>query len=112
LFTDDNDLAKLIINSGNISGENVWRLPLGEIYKKQIESSVADMKNLGIANAGENAAAAEFLKNFVFDTKWAHLDIAGVAWNNEEESSFAQKGVTGYGVRLLEQLVHLICIPQ
>ena len=104
LFSNNENLARKIIQAGNISGEEVWQLPMGYEFAKQIESDYADMKNIGEAYAGENGAAAEFLKCFVNDVPWAHLDIAGVAWS-KEDTVFAKKGITGYGVRLLEHFI-------
>jgi leucyl aminopeptidase len=105
LFSNDDTLANLLTDSGQKCAEKVWRLPLGNHLAKQIESDYADMKNLGEAYAGENGAAAEFLKNFVGSTPWAHLDIAGVAWS-KEDTIYARKGVTGFGVKLLEELAY------
>ncbi len=69
---------------------------MGSFFAKQIESPVADMKNVGVDLCGENGAAAEFLKRFIIEgTPWAHIDIAGVSWTFEE-SSGKPKQVTGY----------------
>jgi leucyl aminopeptidase len=79
---------------------------MGPYFAKQIESSVADIKNVGVDFWGENGAAAEFLNRFIIKdedqpkTPWAHIDIAGVSWT-KEDLPLAQKGVTGFGVRLL-----------
>ena len=65
----------------------MWRLPLGPGYDKMIRSKIADMKNIGGANAG-SITAAQFLKRFIEDgTPWAHLDIAGVAWQDGEQKA-------------------------
>lgn len=101
IFCEDNLLAQTLITAGNVSGERLWALPMGEAFAKQIESSIADMKNMGRLGFGESAAAAEFLKCFMQPgVKWAHLDIAGVAWS-QEECPLSGPGVTAYGVRLL-----------
>jgi leucyl aminopeptidase len=101
LFSEDKSLSKTLIAAGNRSGEKLWSLPMGEPFAKQIESSVADIKNAGIFGYGESSAAAEFLKCFVkSNVPWAHLDIAGVAWS-QEDRLLSPKGVTGFGVRLL-----------
>lgn len=105
LFTRDEGLAQDLLESGNKSGEKVWRLPLGDVFKKQIKSDIADVKNLGTLHAGENAAAAEFLHEFIDGVKYAHLDIAGVAWVDEDGIDHA-KGITGYGVKLLESFIY------
>jgi leucyl aminopeptidase len=79
------------------SGEKFWRLPLGDEYAEQIKSDIADIKNTG-GRYGGAITAAEFLKVFAEDTPWLHLDIAGLAWNDENKS-FLAKGPTGIAVR-------------
>jgi leucyl aminopeptidase len=98
LYGNSSDLKKSLIASGEVTGDRLWELPMGPFFAKQIESQVADMKNVGLDLMGENGAAAEFLQRFVGDLPWAHIDIAGVSWNMEEHFP---KGVTGFGVRLL-----------
>jgi len=102
LFSNDDELAEKLIESGERTGEKVWRLPLWKPYYDQLKSNVADMKNTG-GHAGGAITAAAFLSNFVENTKWAHLDIAGTAWIQEqsEQKSYASKGATGVGVRLI-----------
>jgi leucyl aminopeptidase len=99
LMGNNDKLAKKIIEIGEECGEPVWQLPLGKDYSKQIESDVADIKNVGGKAAGSITAAA-YLENFVGDTPWAHLDIAGTAWNFTEKS-YIPKGPSGVGVRTL-----------
>jgi len=108
LFTDNDELAEKLIESGERTGERVWRLPLWKPYYDQLKSDVADVKNVG-GYAGGAITAAAFLSNFVKDTAWAHLDIAGTAWIQEqsERKSYASKGATGVGVRLIiDYLIH------
>ena len=81
--------------------ERVWRMPLGPEYDKQIDSKFADMKNTGGRHGG-SITAAQLLQRFVDKTPWAHLDIAGTAWDTGK--AYAPKGGTGYGVRLLVEL--------
>jgi leucyl aminopeptidase len=101
LYSEDAKLVASLIDSGMRSGEKVWHLPMGPLYAKQLESEYADIKNMGIPWFGEGAAAAEFLKCFIKpEIRWAHMDIAGVAWTLEDRPLNA-KGITGYGVRLL-----------
>jgi leucyl aminopeptidase len=103
-FLGNNDeLAGRLLAAGDRSGEPLWRLPLGKEYTKQIESQVADIKNTGGKSAGTITAAA-YLEKFVGDTPWAHLDIAGTAWNFTEKS-YVPKGPSGIGVRTLLELV-------
>ena len=104
LFSNDDDLSQQLEKAGKDSGETVWRLPLGEEYDEMINSDIADMRNTGSGRGAGSTTAAQFLKRFVGETKWAHLDIAGVAWKGKGDS-LAVKGATGYGLRLLNQLV-------
>jgi len=103
LFSNDDDFAWELIEAGRDVDERVWSLPLGPEYDKMINSSVADMQNIG-ERWGGSITAAQFLKRFVGDTKWAHLDIAGVTWSKEGKP-IAPKGGTGFGVRLLDRWV-------
>jgi len=102
LFSNNDELAEKLIKSGEETGERVWRLPLWKPYYNQLKSEVADMKNTG-GSAGGAITAAAFLSNFVGDNAWAHLDIAGTAWTQEqsEQKSYIPKGATGVGVRLV-----------
>src|SRR5690606_18387215 len=78
LFANDDALADSLIAAGKAVGETVWRMPLGEAYDRQIDSDIADMKNVGNRYGG-SITAAQFLQRFVAEgTPWAHLDIAGV----------------------------------
>ena len=104
LFSNDDNLAKKIESCGNKTGERTWRLPIGEEYDAMIDSDIADMKNVGGGRGAGSTTAAQFLKRFVGETKWAHLDIAGVAWRGKGDA-MAVKGASGYGVRLLNELV-------
>jgi len=103
LFASDDDLADALLAAGKATGERVWRMPLGPDYDKLIDSKFADMKNTGGRPAGA-ITGAQFVKRFVKDTPWAHLDIAGTAMDspqNEINKSWA----SGWGVRLLDRLV-------
>lgn len=104
LFSNDDKLAEQISKTGAKVGEEVWRLPLAEVYDKQINSDIADMQNIGKDREAGSITAAQFLQRFVNNVPWAHLDIAGVAWS-KKDSEITPKGGTGYGVRLLNQLV-------
>jgi len=104
LFSNDDTLADRLSAVGEAEGEPVWRMPLGDAYDKQINSAIADMKNVGAGRAGGSIAAAVFLQRFVNDTPWAHLDIANMAWSSKAKPT-VPKGGTGYGVRLLDRLV-------
>lgn len=105
LFSNDDALAGQISAAGAAIGEPVWRLPLGSGYDKLIRSKIADMKNIGGQHAG-SITAAQFLQRFVKDkTPWAHLDIAGVAWQDGEQKMLIPSWGTGWGVRVLDRLV-------
>ena len=104
LFSNDDTLADNLSVAGKVSGDKVWRMPIGPAYDKLIDSPIADMKNVGPREAG-SITAAQFLKRFIKDgMPWAHLDIAGMAWSNKPGATYG-KGATGYGVRLLDQYV-------
>jgi leucyl aminopeptidase len=102
LMSNDDKLAKTIQDSGLKTYERVWRLPLWQDYTELMKSDFADLKNVsGVGEAGTITAAA-FLKEFVGETKWAHLDIAGVDLVNRPHPYFS-KGATGTGVRLVTE---------
>ena len=104
VFSNDDKLAERLATAGLYTGERVWRLPLDPAYDKMIRSKIADVKNIGGPNSGA-ITAAQFLKRFIVDTPWAHLDIAGVAWQDGEQKVLAPSWGTGWGVRLLNRLV-------
>ncbi|WP_322989641.1 leucyl aminopeptidase [Hoeflea sp.] len=103
LFSNDDDLSAALTKAGEVTEERVWRMPLGEKYDKMIDSKFADMKNTGGRHAG-SITAAQFLKRFVKDTPWAHLDIAGTAMGSPA-TDINQSWASGFGVRLLDELV-------
>lgn len=104
LFSNDDALADDLLSAGKAAGDPLWRFPLGDAYDKMIDSPIADMKNIGGRFAG-SITAAQFIKRFVNDdVKWAHLDIAGMVWADKPGPVW-DKGATGFGVRLLNQLV-------
>ncbi|MFH0782478.1 MAG: leucyl aminopeptidase [Pseudomonadota bacterium] len=99
LLSNNDQLAEKLIEVGAVCGEPLWRLPLGEMYVKQIKSQVADIKNTGGKPAG-CITAAEYLHQFVGKIPWAHIDIAGTAWDFTEKT-YIPKGPSGVGVRIL-----------
>jgi len=103
LFSNDDELASQLENAGKATDERVWRMPLGPDYDKLIDSKNADVKNIGGRFAG-SITAAQFLKRFVNDVPWAHLDIAGTAMGSPK-NEYNQSWSSGYGVRLLDRLV-------
>jgi leucyl aminopeptidase len=104
LFANDDALAGDLTAAGLGVGDKLWRFPLSDAYDKLIDSPIADMKNVGPRQAG-SITAAQFLKRYVEEgCKWAHLDIAGMAWSAKAGATW-DKGATGYGVRLLDRFV-------
>ncbi len=104
LGTDDILMDK-VKSAAEKTHERVWELPLWDDYDELIKSDVADVKNIGDGTAGTIVGAA-VLKHFAEGYPWVHLDIAGTAWDVKGSSYIPSKGGTGYGVRLLIQLVH------
>ena len=100
LLANNDQLATQLIDAGAQVGEPLWRLPLGPEYRKQLDSQIADIKNAGSDRSGGTITAACYLQEFVGETPWAHLDIAGTAWNFTEKS-YIPKGPSGTGVRTL-----------
>lgn len=104
LFSNNDTLAERLKGAGDITGEKLWRLPLGDAYDKDIDSVVADVKNIGSGRGAGSITAAQFLQRFVNDVPWAHLDIAGTAWDKKGRP-LSVKGATAFGVRLLNQWI-------
>ncbi len=104
LFANNDDLANRLVAAGKEVGEELWRLPLADAYDKQLNTDIADIKNITGSRDAGSITAAHFLKRFVNDVPWAHLDIAGVAWTKHDKPT-VPKGGTGFGVRLLDRLV-------
>lgn len=103
LFSNDDELASGLLDAGTATSEKLWRMPLGKEYDKMIDSKVADMKNTGGRHAG-SITAAQFLKRFVGETPWAHLDIAATALGSPS-NDINQSWASGFGVRLLDAFV-------
>lgn len=99
VFSTDEDLVAELREAGDRSGERCWPLPLWDDYRRQIDSEVADLVNVG-GRAGGSITAACFLKEFVGDCLWAHLDVAGTAYG-EGKLSYQRKGAAGFPTRLL-----------
>jgi leucyl aminopeptidase len=108
LFSNDDKLAAQLTEAGLVTDEKLWRMPLDEPYDKEIDSVVADVRNLGAGKGGGSITAAQFLQRFVNKVKWAHLDIAGTAWDKKGKS-LSQAGATAMGVRLLNEWVKKQC---
>ena len=106
IIGNDEKLIRKIIDTSKITDEKMWQLPLFEEYHDQIKSKNADIKNIGGKAAGAITAAA-FLSNFVENTPWVHLDIAGTAWNQEGSlsKSYNPAGATGFGIRTIIKFI-------
>lgn len=105
LFSNSDKLSDQLFEAGKAEGEGVWRLPMSDAYAKQTKSPIADLQNIGTGGRGAGSiVAAEFLKKFVNDVPWVHLDIAGMAWSGKDTPTIP-KGGTGYGVRLLDRFL-------
>jgi leucyl aminopeptidase len=102
VIANDDDLADEVIAAGERSGELVWRLPLHPEYKELMKGRVADLSNLASQRKAGTITAGSFLEEFVGETPWAHVDIAGTAWDTGRE--YVGKGASGMGVRLLVEL--------
>jgi leucyl aminopeptidase len=102
-FGPDGAAIERVVEAARAAGEELWRLPLTESVKETLKSDVADMKNTG-ERWGGAISAAHFLKEFVGDTPWVHLDIAGPA-RSSKERGYVGKGGTGCAVRTLVELV-------
>jgi leucyl aminopeptidase len=104
LMSNNDDLSKALEKAGKRTQEKLWRLPLGQEYDDLINSPVADMQNISDGREAGSITAAQFLQRFVNNVPWAHLDIAGVAWN-KKGTALAPKGAVGWGVRLLNDWI-------
>ena len=104
LFTPDEALAEAILASGQKTYERTWRLPLPEDYKDLLKSDFADTNNMSSTRWGGAITAALFLPGFTEGTRWAHIDIAGPAYQ-KKGSAYCDAGGTGFGVRLFCDLI-------
>ena len=100
VFSDDDELAQTIVQSGDKTHERCWRMPLPEDYKKLLKSELADINNMPKTRWGGAITAALFLSEFVSKTRWAHIDIAGPSYR-KKGNDYCGPGATGFGVRLL-----------
>ena len=110
LFSNNDKLSKKLFKAGEITGEKIWRMPLGDEYDNEINSLRADMKNIGSTRFGGSTQAAQFIQRFISNnTAWAHLDIAGVSWSmkggNNTNPNLHSPGATAFGVRLIDEFL-------
>ena len=105
LFSNDDKLSKQIIDAGEKVEEKLWRMPLHKNYDKLMNSKNADVQNINYVGGAGSTTAAQFLQRFIINkTPWAHLDIAGMAFS-KYGGALNSRGATGFGVRLLNQLI-------
>jgi leucyl aminopeptidase len=102
VVANDDDLAAAVARAGEESGELTWRLPLHPEFKAMMKGTVADLSNLASKRKAGTITAASFLEEFVGETPWAHVDIAGTAWEVGRE--YTGNDASGFGVRLLVEL--------
>jgi leucyl aminopeptidase len=107
VFSKDPQLAATIVTAGEKTHERCWHLPLPEDYEELLKNDFADLNNVSSGRWGGAITAALFLSEFVGDTRWAHIDIAGPAWV-KKASDYCGAGGTGFGVRLLCDLIEKI----
>jgi len=104
VFTADDELAETILQSAQRTHERCWRMPLTEDYRDLLKSDVADINNMPRHRYGAAITAALYLSEFAAGTRWAHIDIAGPAFH-KKSSAYCGPGATGFGVRLLCEVV-------
>jgi leucyl aminopeptidase len=106
-FSNDDELANKLINSGSNVNEKLWRMPLHKDFDEMLKSPIADISNIGGERGmAGSSTAAHFIGRFIKDgVKWAHLDIAGTAWEKKGKNPICPIGAVGFGVRLLDQFV-------
>jgi leucyl aminopeptidase len=100
IFSNDEGVAEYLVNSAITAGERAWHMPMPQELRADIDSDIADLKNVGSTRYGGAITAALFLQEFVGDHKWGHFDIAGPSWAISE-AHYQRKGATGYGVRTI-----------
>ena len=105
LFSNNDELSKNIFKASENVNEKVWRLPLHKNYDKLMDSTIADVQNINYSGGAGSITAAQFLQRFILNkTPWAHLDIAGMAFS-KKAANLNPGGATGFGVRLLNNLI-------
>ncbi|WP_172278552.1 M17 family metallopeptidase [Chryseobacterium sp. LAM-KRS1] len=104
LFSNNEEVKNLLLQTGDRTNQRLWNLPLWDVWKEDIQSDVADLKNISLKPIGDCIVAAKFLEQFIENhPKWAHLDIAGVAFGSVGYAK--EKAATGFGVQLLTDLI-------
>lgn len=109
IFGNDQESIDRVLQAAESAGERVWPMPLPDDYRTDIDSPIADMKNTGKDRFGGSISAALFLREFVGDARWVHVDIAGPAFVDDAEH-YIPKGGTGFGVRTLVELASSLAV--
>jgi leucyl aminopeptidase len=104
LVSTNDKLADAVFSAGEATGDRVWRLPIYKEYEEDLKSDIADIKNVSATRNAGTILGGVFLKNFIKDTPWAHIDIAGTAWYSKHRG-YKPKYATGFGVRLFVELI-------
>jgi len=104
MMSTDDGLAATLESASDRTGENIWRMPLVDGYRPQLDSSVAKLKNIGANAYGGTIVAGLFLREFVADVSWAHIDL-GLSAISDRDQGLDTKGATGFGVRLLTDAI-------
>ncbi len=107
VVSEDVDLLETLQDASRMSGERIWQLPLWDEYCDMMKSRIADIPNISKKSGAGSITAAAFLKYFIENTPWAHLDIAGTAYGMPEKS-YRPEGATGFGVKLLWYMAQLL----
>ena len=105
LWSNNEELKQKVVQAANQTGERVETMPMPEEYESKLDSPIADMQNIPSSRYGGAISAAMFLREFVGDVPWAHLDIAGPSYVEQRYLTYWNRGATGYGVRLLVRLL-------
>jgi leucyl aminopeptidase len=105
LFSNDDALSDELKSAADTTGERIWPFPMWDDYSKMIEGTHGDLGNIGPARLGSAIVAAAFIKEFVGETRWAHLDIAGTAWGAKNIPYWNTDHASGWGVRLLTRWI-------
>jgi leucyl aminopeptidase len=106
VFANDERWLADVLAAGNATGDHLWPFPLHRRYRRYVDSTFADMKNSSELRQGSPALAAEFLKEYAGEGPWAHIDMAGPGFLSRSRGDYLwQRGGTGYGVRLIVELV-------
>ncbi len=104
-FSNDDELWSQMDKAGKDTGEKLWRMPLDNVWKKDVEGTITDVQNMSKSKGAGSCTAAGFLSHFIDkDMKWAHMDIAGTAWIKSDKDITPKYG-TGFGVRILDRFV-------